>query len=69
MSKIIKKPDFEEITCSACGCVYEHEEGDDVLTLSSIIPSKSIYDQSRTIILMRLRCPMCGHDNELRIKN
>lgn len=68
MSKIIKKPDFEEVTCRACGCVYEYEEGDDVLTLSHIASSTSIYNKSETLVRMRVRCPICGHDNELKIK-
>lgn len=69
MAKIITKPAFEEITCGACGCVYEFEDGDDVLTLAHITPSSSIYNKSTTFVTMRLRCPICGHDNELKIKN
>lgn len=64
MPKILNKPKFKPITCEACKCRYEYEEGDSV---STTVGYHDIYRNSSFVISMTLQCPVCGYTNDLHI--
>ena len=69
MTKILNRPQFKPITCAACKCEYEYEEGDSVNSIVSYSGAKSIYDKQVQLVSMTLSCPVCGYNNNLHLQD
>lgn len=60
----MKLSNAKPITCACCGCVYEFESGDMVIT------EELTYLISGTQIVSRkLKCPNCCYENDIAFEN
>lgn len=66
MSKILKLPNAKPITCACCGCIYEFESGDTVITVINDLAVS--FSQKYKILARRLECPNCHYDNDLEFE-
>jgi transcription initiation factor TFIIIB Brf1 subunit/transcription initiation factor TFIIB len=65
MSKIIKDPTFEQVTCRTCGCIYEYEQGDKIYAEHRHFSTK---ETDTTVFCASIICPVCGDYNALKKK-